>query len=174
MKNQRRPEQEVDEFDMMMDQNQLEFVEVALAPEESEIAMSGALRPFHFMRLIQQSIFSGAFVTKTLYVHKFAWQQPRCSIPMIDQKLHSYEELRKEIQKVNILKRNNQISKDLKQVDQLLIWCLNIKKTFSFILAQRANPSDHYDGESGSLISNIAGSFGKIKERLTAGVQKLA
>jgi hypothetical protein len=47
---------------------------------------------------------------------------------MIDQKLHLFKELRKEFQKVRILKGKNQIAKDLKQVDGLLLQCQNIQQ----------------------------------------------
>lgn len=63
---------------------------------------------------------SGAFISSEVFINKKVWDQKQAQITSIDQKLHLFRELRKEFQRVRILKGKNQINKDSKQVDTLV------------------------------------------------------
>jgi hypothetical protein len=72
-----------------------------------EIPDDVKLRPFFFIKLLLESMNSGAFITSELYVHKQVWDVERAQIPNIDQKLQLFKDLRKEFQRVRILKGKN-------------------------------------------------------------------
>lgn len=88
---------------------------------------------------------------------------------MIDQKLHLFKDLRKEFQKVRILKGKNQIAKDLKQVDALLLQCQNIQQQlealedFQHIRERVHTLSDRTEREENvSVLTSMASSFKKF------------
>lgn len=64
------------------------------------------------MRRIEKTILDGGFLTESLYVPKYVWYQKEAKIPEIDKKVHYFDELKKEFQKVSILYSKNCLSKD--------------------------------------------------------------
>lgn len=80
--------------------------------KEEKVPASKRLRPFFFMRKIEKTISDGAFLSDSLYVPKYIWYQKQAKIPEIDKKLHYFDGLKKEFQKVSILFSKNVISKD--------------------------------------------------------------
>jgi len=73
----------------------------------AEIPDDIKLRPFFFIKLLLESMNNGAFITSELYVNKQVWQQEKAQIPNIEQKLQLFKDLRKEFQRVRILKGKN-------------------------------------------------------------------
>lgn len=80
--------------------------------EEEKIPENKRLRSFYFMRRIEKTINEGGFLTESLFVPKYVWYQKDAKIPEIDKKLHYFDGLKKEFQKVSILFSKNCISKD--------------------------------------------------------------
>ena len=50
---------------------------------------------------------NGVYLSSELFVHRQIWEQKTAPIAMIDQKLALFKELRKEFQKLKILKIKN-------------------------------------------------------------------
>jgi|LauGreDrversion4_2_1035121.scaffolds.fasta_scaffold495917_2 hypothetical protein len=42
------------------------------------------LRPFYFIRLLQESMVKGAFISGEVFIHKQVWEQKQAQIPNID------------------------------------------------------------------------------------------
>ena len=94
------------------------------AEEDNLVPTNKKLRPFFFMRKIEKTITEGGFLTESLYVPKYVWYQKEAKIPEIDKKLHYFDDLKKEFQKVSILYSKNCLSKDKNEVDKLMTYIL--------------------------------------------------
>ena len=110
------------------------------------------------MRLIQKSIYEGAFLSDTLYVSKYVWQQKAAQILEIDKKMLQFNDLKKELKTLSILKKNNQISKDFKQVENLISFVLKMTQEMRSILSQDSEAiSARYSVLSSMDFENLAG-----------------
>mmetsp|Transcript_36924 Transcript_36924/g.48538 ORF Transcript_36924/g.48538 Transcript_36924/m.48538 type:complete len:89 (+) Transcript_36924:507-773(+) len=74
------------------------------------------------MQLIQKTIAKGAFLTEHLYIPREVWTQERLQLYDAEKKLGMIESLTREMRGLGILKKNNVISKNFKQVDSVLLF----------------------------------------------------
>ena len=66
------------------------------------------------MRLIQKSIAEGAFLTEFLFIPSAVWAMERFQIYDLEKKLALIESLKREMQSLGILKKNNAVTKNFK------------------------------------------------------------
>ena len=93
-----------------------------------------ALRPFFFMRLIQKSIQEGAFLTEHLFIPKAVWLQEKIQIYEAEKKLEIIMQLKREMQSLGILKKNNTVQ--FNQVGALVEKVLKIEKEIQQTMVQ--------------------------------------
>lgn len=97
------------------------------------------LRPFFFMRLIQKSISEGAFLSSSLFVPKLVWHQKAAKISDIERKMQFFSELRRELRSVSQAKKQNQMSKDFRQVEPLVTYVVRLTDEIRQIVSQDEN-----------------------------------
>ena len=80
------------------------------SPEEQKVPINKRLRPFFFMRKIEKTITEGGFLTESLFVPKYVWNQKETKLQGLERKNQCFDDLKKEFQKVGIIYSKKSIS----------------------------------------------------------------
>lgn len=122
-----------DNYDFL-DRN-LDFDAAADEYDQMVIPDEQPLRPFFFMKLIQKSIAEGAFLTENLFIPSAVWTQERFSIYDADKKLELMTQLKRDMQGLGILKKNNTVH--FNQVDTLVQKVLKLETEIQQTMIQQ-------------------------------------
>ena len=66
------------------------------------------------MRLIQQTMTMGGFLSAQIYISRHVWEQEKVQIYEVEKKMEFFDNLRKQMQVLDIKKKTNQLGDDFK------------------------------------------------------------